>query len=295
MLIYLIIFSYYLFLCSGIFYLVKIKGYYQAGKIRNYPARKRIISRFINKMNLISHKIGGVLINKHRLETKKEDREILKLLEFENKISLTPGSFAGYKIIFFVLFMTAGGFIGNNLINSAIFGITGGVAGYFVPSLLLKNFKYARQKEIDRDLPYVIDLLAVATLSGQNIYNAIKVVIEKYKGIICKELSNFIKDVDIGIGKLQAYRNLMDRSSSEDFKSFIFLLIQAERYGSSINEILKQKSKYMKFETYQNMERKTRRTTILILFPLVFLILPSFVLLVGGPLMFSIGGNFLQF
>jgi pilus assembly protein TadC len=282
-------------LCSGIFYLIKIKGYYQAGKIRNYPARKRIISRLINKMNLISHKIGGILINKYRFETKKEDRELLKLLEFENKISLTQSSFLGYKIIFFVLFMTAGGFIGNNLINSTIFGITGGVAGYFVPSLLLKNFKYARQKEIDRDLPYVIDLLAVATLSGQNIYNAIKVVIEKYKGTICKELLSFIKDVDIGIGKLQAYRNLMDRSSSEDFKSFIFLLIQAERYGSSINEILKQKSKHMKFEAYQNMERKTRRTTILILFPLVFLILPSFVLLVGGPLMFSIGGNFLQF
>lgn len=140
-----------------------------------------------------------------------------------------------------------------------------------------------------------MDLLAVATLSGQNIYNAMKIVVEKYKGRICIELSNFIKDIDIGIGKLQAYKNLMDRSISEDFKSFIFLLIQAEKYGSSINELLKEKSRHIKFQAYQNLERKIRRITVLTLFPLVFLILPSFIILVGGPLLFSLGGNFLQF
>jgi len=295
MLIYLIVFSYYLFLCSGIFYFIKIKGYYQAGKIGNHPKRKKIVGGFVNKMNSISHKIGRLLIGKYWFEVKKENTELLKLLEFENKISLTLESLIGYKVILFVLFMIAGGFVGNNPVNSGILSITGGAAGYFIPNLLLRSFRYRRQKEIDKDLPYVIDLLSVATLSGQNIYNAIKIVIEKYKGSICAELSNFIKDVDIGIGKFEAYRNLIDKSSSEDFKSFIFLLIQAERYGSSINEILKQKSKHMKFEAYQDIERKTRRITILTLFPLVFLILPSFIILVGGPLMFSIGGNILQF
>ena len=295
MLIYLIIFPYYIFLCSAIFYLIKIKGYYKTGKIRNYSEKKKIFSRIINKMNLISFKIGRSLINKHWFEIKKENRELLKLLEFENKISLTPDSFMGYKVILFVLFMTAGSLIGNSPINSGILGITAGAAGYFIPNLLLRNFRNIRKKEIDRDLPYVIDLLVVATLSGQNIYNAIKIVIEKYKGSICTELSNFIKDIDIGIGKIQAYRDLMDRSVSGDFKSFIFLLIQAEKYGSSINEILKQKSIHIKFEAYQDLERKIRRITILTLFPLVFLILPSFIILVGGPLIFSIGGNFLLF
>src|SRR3972149_751696 len=295
MLIYLIIFPYYIFLCSAIFYLIKIKGYYKTGKIRNYSEKKKIFSRIINKMNLISFKIGRSLINKHRFEIKKENRELLKLLEFENKISLTPDSFMGYKVILFVLFMTAGSLIGSSTINSGILGITAGAAGYFIPNLLLRNFRNIRKKEIDRDLPYVIDLLVVATLSGQNIYNAIKIVIEKYKGSICTELSNFIKDIDIGIGKIQAYRDLMDRSVSGDFKSFIFLLIQAEKYGSSINEILKQKSIHIKFEAYQDLERKIRRITILTLFPLVFLILPSFIILVGGPLIFSIGGNFFLF
>jgi tight adherence protein C len=189
--------------------------------------------------------------------------------------------------------MIAAFFIGNNITSSIILSIAGGAVGYFTPGILLRRFKFARQRVIEKDLPYIIDLLSIATLSGQNIYNAIKIVTEKYRGYICRELSNFIKDIDIGIGKTEAYRNLINRSDSENFKNFIFLLIQAEKHGSSINEILKQKSRYIKFENYQNLERKVRSTTILILFPLVFLILPSFIILVGGPLVFSIGGDFL--
>src|SRR4030066_2109949 len=258
MFIYLIIFSYYIFLCSVIFHLIRSRSHRRTGKNKDYSGKKKFFEAIINKMNLFSFRIGRFLISRHWFVVKKESKELLRLLENENKITLTPDTFMGYKVIFFVLFFTAGSLSGSSLIGSGLLGIITGVTGYFVPNLLLGNFRKVRKNEIERDLPYVVDLLAVATLSGQNIYNAIKVVIEKYKGIICKELSNFIKDVDICICKLQAYRNLMDRSSSEDFKSFIFLLIQAERYGSSINEILKQKSKYMKFETCQNMERKTR-------------------------------------
>ena len=295
MLIYLIVFLYYLFLCVGVFYIIRINGYYKFRKIKEQSRRKKIISGIANRINFISHKVGKFLIGKYRFEIKDENIEILKLLEFENKIFFTFNSFVGYKIILLILLMIAGGFAGNSLINSIIFSIIGGAVGYFIPDLLLKRYKYRRQKEIDRDLPYVIDLLSIATLSGQNIYNAIKIVIEKYRGSICAELSSFIKDVDIGVGKYESYMNLMNKNNSEGFKNFIFILLQAEKYGSSINEILEQKTKHMKFETYQKLERKARRITLLTLFPLVFLILPSFVILVGGPLIFSIGGNFLSF
>ena len=87
----------------------------------------------------------------------------------------------------------------------------------------------------------------------------------------------------------------MARNTTEDFKNLLFLLMQAEKYGSSMSEVLKQKSNYMKFEISQNVERKARKVTLMMLFPLVFLILPSFIILVGGPLIFSVGGDFLLF
>ncbi len=295
MFIYLIIFSYYLFLCIGVFYMVKVRSYCHYGKIKSNSQIKRVTGGFVKKINLISHKIGKLFSDKYWFRAGKKNTEIFRLLESENKILITRQSFTGYKIIFFALFMIAAGFMGSSVISSALLGIAGGVTGYFMPDILLRRFRSRRQREIDKDLPYIIDLLSIATLSGQNIYNAMKIVIEKYKGRICEELAGFIKDVDIGIGKSEAYGNLMDRNNSEDFKSFIFLLIQAEKYGSSINEVLNQKSRHIKFETYQNLERKARKMTISILFPLVFMILPSFIILVGGPLIFLIGGNFLQF
>ena len=136
-------------------------------------------------------------------------------------------------------------------------------------------------------------MLYIATLSGQNIYNAIKIVVEKYDGIVCRELSKFLRDVDLGKGKLQAYKNVLDRNNTEDFKNLVFLLMQAERYGSPISEVLKQKSNYIKFEISQNLERKSRKIATAMLFPLVFLILPSFVILVCGPLVYLVGGSFL--
>jgi len=295
MFIYLIIFSYYLFLCAGVFYFIKVKGYYHCAKIKNGCKAKNAQGTFVSRINYLSGKIGRFFIGKYRILNKKENMELFKLSEAENRVFLTPDSFTGYKIILSILSMIAAGFIGNNIINSVVLGVIGGAAGYFIPDLLLRRLRYAKKREIERDLPYIIDLLSIATLSGQNIYNAVKIVIEKYRGCICGELSSFIKDIDIGVGKSEAYRNLMERSDSEDFKNFVFLLVQAEKYGSSINEILNQKSRHMKFKTYQDLERKARRITILILFPLVFLILPSFIILVGGPLIFSMGGNFLQF
>jgi tight adherence protein C len=296
---YLIIISYYFFICLGLFYFVKniIKNRNCARRGESENCSKKIKSggKLIKKINLLSFKIGSFFTGKKHFRPMKKNEELLKLLESENKVSIEPESFIGYRIILLVLFTIAGFFIGSSPFSSIVAGLLCGAAGYFIPALLLRNFNRKRQNEINMDLPDIIDLLVVATLSGQNIYNAIKIVIEKYNGSICSELSNFIKDIDMGLGKMQAYKNLMDRSDSDEFKNFVFTLIQAEKYGASIIDILKRKSDYIKFEAYQGLEGKIRKKTVVILFPLVFLILPSFIILVGGPLIYSMGGNFLNF
>lgn len=295
MFIYLIIFTYYIFICFVLFYFIKNKIYYRLRKTGKSIFKIKITGRLLEKINLISHKIGNVLMNRRIFKIKRKNVELLKLMEFEKRVCITPESFLGYKIILFFLFTAAGGFAVSDIIGSFIIAIISGALGYFTPDFLLLKFSSTRRNQIERDLPDIIDLLTVAMLSGQNVYNAIKIVISKYRGCICSELSNFIRDVNMGAGKLQAYRNLIERSNSDEFKNFIFLLIQSEKYGSSINDILKRKSNYIKFKTFQSLEKKVRKTSVLILFPLVFLIMPSFIILVGGPLIYTIGGNLLRF
>jgi tight adherence protein C len=296
MIVYLIIFAYYLFMCFVIFYFLNKRSYYRYGqsKIKNNGI-KVIINKLVNRVDSISYRIGSSLIHKKYFSINKRNKELIGLLKFGSKINLTPESFTGYKVILFLLLAMAGFFAGNSSASSSAAAMAAGLSGYFIPDIMLSGFNHNRRRQIERDLPDIIDLLAVATFSGQNIYNAIRIVISKYKGSICTELSNFIEDIDIGTGKLQAYRNLIERSDSPEFKNFISLLIQSEKYGASINDILKRKSDYIKFKSYQELEREIRKKSVLILFPLVFLILPSFIILVGGPLIYLMGGDFFVF
>ncbi len=190
---------------------------------------------------------------------------------------------AGFIIILFI----------HNLYLVFPVALTAGIAGYFFPDLILKKIINDREKEIARDLPYIIDLLYITALSGQNIYNSIRILAQACRGKFAIELAIFIKMLDFGLTRQDAYKNFARRNGAEDLSNLLFLLIQAEQYGSSISEILKQKSKYLRFEILQRFETRARRSSIAILFPLVFLILPAFILLVGGPLIFSIAGSFI--
>jgi len=290
---YIIIFACYIFFCSGLFFQAKRSNFSYKAENRRARSRKSFSKKFLAKINLAAGRTGCSVESMYGPESRKRYREILDTLANGKDLGITLGSFIGYKIILLALFMIAGCFAGSSFPVSIILGLVFGLTGYFVPDLLIKRYRGKRFKEINDDIPYIVDLLYIATLSGQNIYNAIKIVVEKYDGIVCRELSKFLRDVDLGKGKLQAYKNVLDRNNTEDFKNLVFLLMQAERYGSPISEVLKQKSNYIKFEISQNLERKSRKIATAMLFPLVFLILPSFVILVCGPLISLVGGNFL--
>jgi|GEM_PF-1198169 len=139
-----------------------------------------------------------------------------------------------------------------------------------------------------KELPYVLDLLRISTLSGQNIYNSFKMLTEKYKGGICRCLEGFIRDVDLGAGKEYAYKNLCSSSRSKQFREFIDILMLADIYGSPVSGILSSRSFQISNENWDDAERRSKKTGLLTLVPLVFLILPAFIILVGGPLIFSL-------
>ena len=210
--------------------------------------------------------------------------------EFKNS-SLTTESFIGFKfflsllLFVFCLILIKSSFL---MIFSSISGLA---TGFLMPDYLIRHINLKRLQKIDRELPNIIDLLYIAALSGQNIYNSIKVVTEKYNNQISSEFRVFLKQIDFGIGRKEAYINMLHKNNSDSFKSFIFTLQQAENYGSSISELLKQKAEFLRFEISQEIEKKTRLISTKMLFPLIFLILPSFILLVCAPLVFMMGGD----
>ena len=293
--IYLVTFSYYIFLCFGLFILVKRLGFKPYRKL-NYSENSgeklsKSKTNFTKKINLVAGIIGKKFIGIFSHEYRNKISVILDIIQDDENFNLSFDAFAGYKLLAALSLIVASSLFGKGLIFSILLAVALGFTGFLIPDILLRRFNIKRTEDFNKELPYVIDLLFIATLSGQNIYNAIKILVEKHKGNVSSELKKFLKDVDLGIGKTEAYKNVISRNSTEDFKKLLFLLLQAEKYGSAISDVLKQKSKFIKFEISQNYDRKSRKLAISMLFPLVFLILPSFILLVGGPLLFTVGGS----
>jgi len=290
---YLIIFPYYAFFCSGLFYLIWTRIPINSHKNFSRGESVKLKNNLAFKFSILAEKIGKIFSNIFGSKYKKKIMDNLEDFDGNKKAVINLDAFLGFKIIAGVILVIVFNIFISSTILSIFLSILGSIAGFFIPDILLGRLSKKRLEELNNDLPYIIDLLYIETLSGQNIYNSIKILIEKYNGSICWELQKFLKDVDFGIGKSAAYQNLISRNNTENFKSLLFLLMNAEKYGSSISDVLCQKSKNMKFLINQDMERKARKITLFMLFPLVFLILPSFILLVGGPLVFSVGGNFI--
>lgn len=299
--IYILVYSYYIFVCFSLFYIFKTgssggrERWFRTSQSQGLTKRNSPSSLLVYNTNVFSSRIGKWIENIPVFRMLSGNKDSFELLVEEKNLKISFHSFLGYKMILALLFAFLGGCISNGfLVSVLLFGIFG-VLGYFIPDFLLKRFDNERLKRIDTHLPYAVDLLYVATLAGQNIYNAIRIVVEKYEEDISSELKRFLRDIDLGVGKMEAYHNILKRKNPESFKNLVFLLMQAEKYGSSISEILKQKSEQVRFESFQDSERKARKIGLTMLIPLAFLILPSFVLLIGGPLVYSIGGNFLSF
>ncbi len=294
---YLLIFLFYLIFCAGVFFLARrIKGQRILVNLnkdfdiqQGFP-KPKVPVLFINE---IAKKIGSIFQRISTGSYRKKYESLIDSIIVADSSALDFSTLLGYKIL---AGLAAGIFI--SVILKKIYLLVPGffcfsIAGFFIPDILLKRFIKVRHGEFESDLPYVMDLLYIATLSGQNIFNSIKILTEKYKGSIAAELGRFLKEINFGIGRVEAYRHAVSRSNVDSLRNLLMLLVQAEKYGSRISEVLKQKSKYLRFELAQKHEIRSRRISILLLFPLVFLILPAFVLLVGGPLVFSIGGSFI--
>jgi len=185
--------------------------------------------------------------------------------------------------------MIGGGFAGSSIFPKIIFGIIGGITGFFIPDIVGYRFSFKITEDVNSELSYFMDLLRILTMSGQNIYNSFNIITEKYNGKICYYLKNFVRDIDMGAGKECAYDNLIEKNRSKQYRELISVIKEADKYGAPISEIILKRSEQLNFENLDNAEKKAKKTALFSLFPLIFLILPSFILLVGVPLIYSLG------
>jgi len=169
--------------------------------------------------------------------------------------------------------------------------VGGAAAGAWVPLQLMMHAARKRRSAIAGQLSNILDLLVVCVEAGLGITEAIKMVgseADRQGQLIGRELAMVSAELNTGTGLGFALRALAERTNIEDIKPLAATMIQSEQLGSRMGPALRALSDSLRSSRRMRAEEAAQKTTVKILFPLVFFILPAMMIVIVGPAMMQI-------
>ena len=163
--------------------------------------------------------------------------------------------------------------------------------GYLGPNRVLQSLVKRRQKRLRKALPNALDLMVVCVESGLGLDQAMMQVSKELHSAH-PEISNEFALVNLelrhGKRRSEALDNLAQRAGVEDLKKLAGVLIQADRFGTSISQSLRNHSEYMRITARQDAETRAAKIGIKLVFPIFFCILPALFVVTVGPVIVRI-------
>jgi tight adherence protein C len=163
------------------------------------------------------------------------------------------------------------------------------VVGFEAPSMWIYQLGYNRMEQMRRELPDAIDLLTISVEAGLAFDAALARVARDSEGPVSMELARVLQEMNIGVARVPALRNLADRTQLAELKTFVTAMVQADTFGVPIARVLRVQSTELRTKRRQRAEELAQKVPIKILFPLLFCILPTLVVAVLGPGVIMIG------
>jgi tight adherence protein C len=158
--------------------------------------------------------------------------------------------------------------------------------GFYIPTIALWVLRTNRQKEIFLTLPDALDLLVVCVESGLGLDAAMRKVTEEmseHAKTISSEFALANLQLQMGRPRREVLHDLGVRTGVDDMKALAAILIQADRFGSSIANALRVQSDSMRTRRRQIAEEKAAKTAVQLIFPLVLFIFPAIFVVLCGP------------
>src|SRR5689334_20865354 len=169
--------------------------------------------------------------------------------------------------------------------------IASGALGFFGPNEYVRRMAAKRQREIARGLPNALDLLVVCVESGLGLDQAILQVSKELDHAhpeISEEFGFVNLELKAGKRRVEALRNLAERTGVDDLKKLVAVLIQADRFGTGVAQSLRAHADFMRIQARQIAEEKAAKLGVKLIFPIFFCILPSLFVVTVGPVAMKI-------
>lgn len=167
----------------------------------------------------------------------------------------------------------------------------------FLPDIFLFFVKRQRQEHIFCGLPDALDLLVVCIEAGLGLDAAMQKISQEFhmsNPTLSREFQITCAAIRLGQEREMALRELGDRTGVADLKSLTCVLIQADKFGSSLATALRVHSDDMRTRRKQRAEEKAAKTTVKLIFPLVLFIFPAIFVVLGGPAVIKILDTFMS-
>jgi len=165
--------------------------------------------------------------------------------------------------------------------------LAAGAAGFWGPNEYVKIKSQRRQKAVQRGLANALDLLVVCVESGLGLDQAMVQVAKELEHAhreISEEFAMINLELKAGKRRVEALRNLADRTAVEDLKKLVAVLIQADRFGTGIAQSLRAHADFMRIQARQIAEEKAAKLGVKLIFPIFFCIMPSLFVVTVGPM-----------
>jgi tight adherence protein C len=185
---------------------------------------------------------------------------------------------------------------GLRSIHTAFFALILAAAGYYLPDFVLRQKTATRQRELLDNFPDAVDLLTVCVEAGLSLDAALSRVAEEFKAkcaVLADELHLVNLELRAGGTRQQALRNLAFRTGLEELNAFVAMLVQAERFGTSIADSLRVYSEELRAKRKVKAEEAAAKIAVKLLFPLIFFLFPALMLVLMGPAIINIARTLL--
>jgi tight adherence protein C len=181
-------------------------------------------------------------------------------------------------------FATLAGYRPPVVVLAVLLGVA---AGWILPHALVRRRGRLRLRELDNQLPDLIDLLVVTVEAGLSFAASLRLAADRMRGPLGQELRLTIQEQNLGLATNEALENLLTRVDTPALRSFVRSVLQGETLGVSIGQILRNIADDMRKRRRANAEERAHKAPVKMLFPLILFIFPAMFVVILVPAVYS--------